>query len=419
MDLTNLKNSKIYFCFPYHAVGGVSVLFLRMAKALADRLDTDIFIIDYHDGYMARTNTHKRVKLLEYRDDEKVIIPNEAIVVFQSMTPWSIFPSLEIPDSAKLFFWNCYPYNLIPTMPGIRKQMYSSILLSQVLLKTILVSYASKMRTFLKILEKNKGIAFMDRTNIEITENCLGVKVKNRRYLPVPIDYCGLDINLSNQNLKEEIRAAWVGRVADFKVHILLYTILKLGKLAREQRKKIIFSVIGSGEFLDYLKCSSQENEYFKLDFLGDKSTEELKSFLKNDCDLLFAMGTSALEGASLGVPTVLLDIAYSKIEKDYLFRFLFEETGCVLGDVLSNKSFKTGNQSLQKIFFEVQNNFEQISKKSFEYTRTFHSIDSVSDNLIDCLSSNELTFLELKKAKIFSPSYLYRIFRSVRKKLA
>ena len=34
---------------------------------------------------------------------------------------------------------------------------------------------------------------------------------------------------------------------------------------------------------------------------------DSLNRFLLNETDILFAMGTSALEGAKLGVPTVLL----------------------------------------------------------------------------------------------------------------
>lgn len=410
---------KIYFCFPYIPVGGVPVLFLRMAQSLADKFNSEIYVIDYKDGYMARTNRHERVKLVEYRDDQKVIIPADGYLILQSMTPWSIFPSLQIHDEAMIFFWNCHPYNLVPTVPGIRNWMYSSVTFTRLALKTVLSSYAKKMRRFLQVLEKNKAIAFMDRTNIEVTEKCLDYRITNREYLPVAIDYCSLDINLDRQRLDEVLRVAWVGRVADFKVHILIYTMQSLATLALRQQQKMSFKVIGSGEFLNFLKTSVSDNDYFEIEFLGDKSSRELKDFLKSECDILCAMGTSALEGASLGVPTILLDIAYGPVKGDYLFRFLHEETGCVLGDMLSKKSFQKGNKSLENILLQVREHFREVSQKSFEYCRTFHSINSVSDKLIDCLTSNELTFSQLKKAKIFTPSYVYLIFRSLRKKFA
>lgn len=409
------SNKSLYFCFPYHEVGGVSVLFLRMAQALSRKIDNPIYLVDYADGYMATHNKDTKIKLLEYVDDQPVLIPEDAILILQSMTPWSIFPSLKIHDNAQVFFWNCHPYNLVPTFPGIRNLMYSSSFFTWLMLSTVLISFKMKMRAFLKALQDNKAIAFMDRTNVEVTQNSLDVKVKNQTYLPVAIDHCALEINLNKQDLSKEIRAAWIGRVADFKVHILLYSINKMSSWAMEHKKKCSFTVIGTGEFLDFLKSSTQSHEFFELRFVGNMNTSELKSFLKNECDLLFAMGTSALEGASLGVPSVLLDIAYGEVKGDYIFKFLFEETGCVLGDVLTSKSFKKDNNSLERILGLVEKDFALVSKQSFEYCKKYHSIEVVTDNLIDCLSLNELTFFRLKKTGVLSPSYAYKIFRILR----
>lgn len=413
------SNKSLYFCFPYHEVGGVSVLFLRMAQTLSKKIDNPIHLVDYADGYMATHNKSSKIKLLEYKDDQPVLIPEDGILILQSMTPWSIFPSLKIHDNAQVFFWNCHPYNLVPTFPGIRNFMYSSSFFTKLMLSTLLISFKIKMRVFLEVLQDNKAIAFMDRTNVEVTQGSLDVKIRSQTYLPVAIDHCSLEINLSKQELSKEIRAAWIGRVADFKVHILLYSINKLSSWAMEHKKKCSFTVIGTGEFLDFLRSSVQAHDFFELRFVKNLSTNELRDFLKNECDVLFAMGTSALEGASLGVPSVLLDIAYGKIKGDYLFKFLFEETGCVLGDILSSKSFKKDNKSLERILGLLENNFAIVSQQSFEHCKKYHSIEVVTDNLIDCLSSNELTFFRLQKSGVLNPSYAYQIFRILRKKIA
>ena len=44
------------------------------------------------------------VELLEYHDHKLTQIPENSIVVFQSMTPWSIFPNLKIHSEAKVVF---------------------------------------------------------------------------------------------------------------------------------------------------------------------------------------------------------------------------------------------------------------------------------------------------------------------------
>ena len=45
-------DKKIYFCFPYKEVGGVSIVFLRLSKELSKK-GYKCFLIDYKDCYMA------------------------------------------------------------------------------------------------------------------------------------------------------------------------------------------------------------------------------------------------------------------------------------------------------------------------------------------------------------------------------
>ena len=96
---------KIYFCFPYRGVGGVSLLFLRIAEFLVQKELAECHIVDYVNGFMAKNQTNPGV-ILEVYDDksDSVLIPPDAIAVFQSMTPWSIYPGLLIDKSAIIFF---------------------------------------------------------------------------------------------------------------------------------------------------------------------------------------------------------------------------------------------------------------------------------------------------------------------------
>ena len=55
------------------------------------------------------------------------------------------------------------------------------------------------------------------------------------------------------------------------------------------------------------------DNEFYRqLKTKPIKSTE-INSFLLQNIDLMFAMGTSALEVAKLGVPTVMVDATYEE----------------------------------------------------------------------------------------------------------
>ncbi|KYG64726.1 hypothetical protein AZI86_10985 [Bdellovibrio bacteriovorus] len=413
--MERLKNKVIFFCFPYREVGGVSLLFLRMAEYLAGKIPNEIYIVDYADGYMATHRKSAQVKLLEYKDDLEVVIPDNGILVLQAMTPWSIYSSLRPLDGCKLFFWNCYPYNLVPAIPGLRNWLHGSETRIIFFLNSILFAYKLRVVRFLKLLLKYDAIAFMDRVNLDTTERIFGVNCDKREYLPVTLQGVDEICDLEVRNVRSPLRAAWIGRIADFKVHILLYTMRKMAHLAMEQERVIEFTVVGRGEYLYLIQEANLENNFFKVRYISELTTSEVEKFLRDEVDVLFAMGTSALEGARMGVPTVLLDISYVPITGDYVYQFLFEQDGYVLGDVINGNSFTSGNQSLSKVIAALDQNYALLCKKSYNYFEKNHSIDSAAEKLIDCLERDKLAFSVLKGHKVLSQPLSYRLLRYLR----
>jgi len=96
---------KLYFCFPYRGVGGVSLLFLRVAEFLSQFRFAECHLVDYVDGFMAKNLRWQGVILETYQDKgTQVVIPAGAIGIFQSMTPWSIFPGIRPDPASRIFF---------------------------------------------------------------------------------------------------------------------------------------------------------------------------------------------------------------------------------------------------------------------------------------------------------------------------
>lgn len=114
------ERPKLWFCFPYRRVGGVSLLFLRVGEELSRLGMADVTLVDYADGYMARHHDPALSTLAAYRDDGVVEVPEDAILILQSMSPWSIYPGLRPSPATRVLFWNCHPFNLVPTLPGAR-----------------------------------------------------------------------------------------------------------------------------------------------------------------------------------------------------------------------------------------------------------------------------------------------------------
>ena len=61
--------SSIYFCFPHRNVGGVSLLFLRLAHSISEKYGQKCILIDYADGYMATRADRNLVDVMDYDDN--------------------------------------------------------------------------------------------------------------------------------------------------------------------------------------------------------------------------------------------------------------------------------------------------------------------------------------------------------------
>ena len=122
--------------------------------------------------------------------------------------------------------------------------------------------------------------------------------------------------------IEETVEMAWVGRIGDFKVHILNYTILQAAAWAEKLKRKTRFHIIGGGEFGDILDTSISNN-YFSIINVGGLEKNDSDKYTLDHVHILFAMGTSSIDGARVGLPVVLLDYTYTPVKVPYVFRYL------------------------------------------------------------------------------------------------
>lgn len=411
----------IYFCFPYRGVGGVSLLFLRVAEYLQGHGLAQCHLIDYADGFMARHVSDSGVRLKLYEDEgATVAIPNGAIAVFQSMTPWSIFPGIRPDPGARVFFWNCHPFNLVPLFPGLRHQMQHSAVLSRLVLATLLRGYRNKIRKLIALLLSKSSLVFMDTTNLQTTERYLGMTISDPVFVPIPAQNNDNGQLVSTErDLFKQIRVVWVGRVVNFKFYTLHRALIELNTLQPSLGLSVTITIVGSGDYREPLDAETTKLTNLKCKFIDHIPPQDLDEFVVQNADLLIAMGTSALDGARLGIPTLLLDVAYAPVSADYVFAWLYERKGFTLGDVVCTEHFVPGNDSLARRIRELIDDFPRVSAMSRNYTLQNHDLAHVAGNLLQAISSSNCTYGDLSEAGVLGRGFLYSMFAKIRKKVA
>ena len=410
---------KLFFCFPYRGVGGVPLLFLRIAEELSARREAETYLVDYVDGFMAKHRKEGLTHFIEYRDDSEVQIPSDAVAVFQSMTPWSIFPALKLSPQTRVLFWNCHPFNLVPTLPGLRRPMQRSVTFGRIILATLLRSYRNKMLRMVRLMLARRALVFMDRGNVTTTERYLGLVIPDPVYLPIPALTPARFKTAPVRNFQVlGLRVAWIGRVVDFKYHILRKALAELNLLQPELDLRIDVTIVGSGDYAKKLRNATLAMNCIRVHFIDHLAPHLLDNFLLDETDILMAMGTSALEGAKLGTPTLLLDVAYGEVPSGYLFQWLHERKGFSLGDVLGPEHIAPGNHSLADRLGEASADYMGVSARAAEHFKKFHALPTVAEELLTFARESTCTYGDLASAQLVERGVMYSIFNILRKKL-
>lgn len=403
MDNFQESELKICFYFPYHEVSGVPVLFFRLANELSvlNKL-IKIYVIDYADGVMARNLIGtSNIKLLPFVDRVPISPPEDAVLVMQSILPYSMRSELTIRPDTKLIFWNLHPDCLVPSLiplPYLRSLQNKNFKLYSLLAKTLYSSLIRNLREFTEQAVAKKALWFMDQSNLDKTLKYLFTNTSDVDFVPVP----ALGSKLIKANAfpgKETLNFTWVGRLCDFKSYILMYTIKKLSSLAFAQKKKLHFTIIGEGPFKKEISDLLVNHEWFSLEMLSSLKPEALDNYLLENTDVLTGMGTSALEGAKLGIPTILLDISYYPVKGDYKFRWLHESKNFDLAHDLTEFDLKEGNLSLKYMLDDLHNNYQALSTKALEYFLKNHEMKIVLDKFILKVKETEMKFSDINPA--------------------
>ena len=252
----------IAFFFPFHEVSGVPVLFSNIADHLSENSSYKIIIIDYSEGYMAtKLKSNEKIKSLNFINGKKCLIDSD-ILVMQSILPFQMRPELIIAKTTKLFFWNLYPKNLIPNVYPINILFEKNNSLYTYIFSKLWKKKHGLIRDFIIDSTRFGGMSFMDSSNLTTTEDFYKLNLKKQSFLPIACSE-GRFRKIDVVNEREKINISWIGRLCDFKIHILNYFIQKLSDCAVELNQNITLHIIGDGPEKLNLQYKKYINNFF------------------------------------------------------------------------------------------------------------------------------------------------------------
>lgn len=382
---------KIILYFPCRGVGGVSLLFQRLSGYLAGL--RQVFLVDFQDGFMGKS-VPGGVSLISF--DTVTHYPRDAVLVVQSLSPWNIRDAGKFDDDTRVLFWNLHPLNLYPYVFSLHSTNRWKALVAQLLLP-LSAFRRRKLAKIVEYLSAKNALLFMDGENYERTSAFFPGSIIQKRLLPI-LSPAG------KQSCKEpgrELQCCWIGRIVDFKVHILLHLIGRLDE-ATSIAGPIHMTVVGDGASLEYLMAETAVYKNIKLTFVANIPPDQLDDFIGTHVDVLFAMGTSALEGASRSVPTILLDYSYYPIKGLYRFKYIFEAADYSLAELIQEERHMEPVSTIGNRLLEIRANNGSIRQSCYNHWLQTYSPDAVTNLFLSYADGATATIGEMRRLGFF-----------------
>lgn len=271
------------------------------------------------------------------------------------------------------------------------------------------------MDEFFHLLKENNAYGFMDKSNLLALKKFSKEKFEER-YFPVTVENMGDYEELTYVD-KETYNIAWFGRMDRDKIFSVTNF---LDNIADTEKSKFVkFHFVGDGNAKNELRAESFFPDmafYFTSYLYGD----ECHSYLKNNADLVLAMGISALDVASLGIPTIIPIVSPIKFRDDK-FVYIYDINNFSLGwnkDDLKELRCKTHTAAeiLSDVYEEGKKH--EIGKMCYDYVKENFSVSKSAESVYELILGSTLTVEKLLKChSVKNQLREYALYRKFRKK--
>lgn len=384
-EINNQGYNSICFWMPSLNVGGGSRYFVDLAKFLISNTNLKVYFMDFKDGYAAQLlQDVEEVTKLEYDPNEEIFPITEPTIVVTNST--KVIQIKKMNPKSKFLFWH---FETIPCAWH-------------------LLMFNGEDKEFMKQAYKHNAMIFHDWSSRDILNNQFNINFQNKDYLHV---YCQAKkifptkLSLCNEN---EINVAWLGRLGLEKIYSLYNIVDNLAKYKTNKIKRL--HIIGDGWYRTHVEnyCKKYRGEV-EFIFKGTISFDKIHEYLLLNVDILFAMGTSVVDGAAIGVPSAIVQLSTKKFNDNAYFWLHETKEYCVGITVEQKKHFDVVYRTMEDLLDSISTSEKKknIGKKCYQYYfNNFSDFNEISCNFLQFAINTTLTYKILKKTLKYIPYY-------------
>jgi len=397
---------QIIFHFSVKGIGGVQNLYLNLMKELY-RKGISTKLLYYNNTWLTQELDKAGViyQLFDLETDNIALlnsfVKKDDIVI----TPYEFYIENLYKIQPYILYWV-----VVPKREKMAHQRFSEQLID------------IAFRFLIKKMNDKRGFYFMDGSSSTTFFKYYKMHFQER-YLPIPIEVPSYNFepaltNLQTQLHEKVIPISYIGRAENWKVNPLKKIIVDLVAMSEKLNLKVVVHIVTDDidEFAKLLAV--QEYGRIEIKYHTNLFGQKLKDFLKSTIMINFAMGTSCLDSASLGVPSIQIDACYTEYPFNYKYRWLFENEGYSLGNFVDSNSITHGHELYQifEAILKEEGNLASVSKRCFEYVQNNHDLKKITDDFLlavnDCRNRwhlNTAYMVRMYSFKLLGWTGLYR----------
>lgn len=385
---------KVIFYFPWKEVSGGPFFLSKLANDLAEIGSYDVYYVEYKEG-LTDDLLSKKVNKVEYNKENFIFPFNEEIIL---ITP--IYWAYKIPKlnkKSKILFINWH-YCCIPELKS--RSHWSK----------------ATMNYFLKNLQRTYATAFLDYTHC-LAQNTKKIKFEEN-FIPITLNDKNCEVSADFVDVNN-INIGILGRLSMDKIYSCLNLINNIKSY--KTNKKINIHIIGDGVYKEVFEEECNKiilPKNIHIVKYGRIVGENLKNLLVNKIDILFAMGTSVLEGAVLKLPSVIVPSNTKKFNCNK-YVYLQDSVKYCLGWYNTQmKYLNVAAYPVEKILDDVykDNKKEILGSMAFEYYLRNHK-DNISF-FVKVLGRTNFTYEMLEsvyeKHKLLGPDLYLKLYDKI-----
>lgn len=250
------------------------------------------------------------------------------------------------------------------------------------------------MESLCQLFLETNSYCFMDLSNYLSTKRRVDLPWQER-YVPVTVHTENTDKVQSVQpvppvNPDKPLQVGWLGRLDNDKIHSMLNVAENLMKDSTVE--KVDFHVIGDGNAKRHMSVAnySPKIRFILTSYLY---AEERNNYIRDNVDIMVAMGISAIDTAMLGVPTVIPIVSPKPFWTDS-FVYVQDLNKYSLGwNIEDDSNMGCITHSFHEVVEDIRNGKKlALGEEGRVFCGQTFSLSAASMELLKCLEETELT---------------------------